>query len=112
MMALDVGPATVAAFIKRLPAINTIIWNGPLGAFETTPFDASTNELAEAIATATEAGTLGSVGGGGDTVSALKLAGVLAIVVAATAPIGSTYWSDCEALLHCRRASHPPPSCG
>jgi len=75
-MALDVGPATVAAFIKRLPAINTIIWNGPLGAFETKPFDASTNELAEAIAKATEAGTLVSVGGGGDTVSALKLAGV------------------------------------
>jgi len=76
MMALDVGPATVAAFIKRLPAINTIIWNGPLGAFETKPFDASTNALAEAIAKATEAGTLVSVGGGGDTVSALKLAGV------------------------------------
>jgi phosphoglycerate kinase len=74
-MALDVGPATVAAFIKRLPAINTILWNGPLGAFETKPFDASTNELAEAIAKATEAGTLISVGGGGDTVSALKLAG-------------------------------------
>jgi len=76
MMALDVGPATVAAFIKRLPSINTIIWNGPLGAFETKPFDASTNALAEAIAQATEAGTLVSVGGGGDTVSALKLAGV------------------------------------
>jgi phosphoglycerate kinase len=76
MMALDVGPATVAAFIKRLPGINTIIWNGPLGAFETKPFDASTNALAEAIAQATEAGTLVSVGGGGDTVSALKLAGV------------------------------------
>ncbi|OYV25740.1 MAG: phosphoglycerate kinase, partial [Acidocella sp. 20-63-7] len=50
MMALDVGPATVAAFIKRLPTIQTIIWNGPLGAFETKPFDASTNALAEAIA--------------------------------------------------------------
>lgn len=76
MMALDVGPATVAAFIKRLPEIKTIIWNGPLGAFETKPFDASTNELAEAIAKATEEGKIISVGGGGDTVSALKLAGV------------------------------------
>ena len=76
MMALDVGPATVAALIKRLPEIKTIIWNGPLGAFETKPFDASTNELAEAIAQATEAGKIVSVGGGGDTVSALKLAGV------------------------------------
>jgi phosphoglycerate kinase len=75
-MALDVGPATVAAFIKRLPEIKTIIWNGPLGAFETKPFDASTNALAEAIAKATEAGQIVSVGGGGDTVSALKLAGV------------------------------------
>jgi phosphoglycerate kinase len=75
MMALDVGPATVAAFIARLPEIKTIIWNGPLGAFETKPFDASTNALADAIAAATKAGKIISVGGGGDTVSALKLAG-------------------------------------
>ncbi len=75
-MALDVGPATVSAFIKRLPDIKTIIWNGPLGAFETKPFDAATNELAEAIAKATDEGKIVSVGGGGDTVSALKLAGV------------------------------------
>jgi phosphoglycerate kinase len=75
-MALDVGPATVAAFIKRLPEIRTIIWNGPLGAFETKPFDASTNALADAIAVATQDGRVISVGGGGDTVSALKMAGV------------------------------------
>ncbi len=75
-MALDVGPATVDAFIHRLPEIKTIIWNGPLGAFETKPFDASTNTLANAIAEATKAGKVISVGGGGDTVSALKLAGV------------------------------------
>ncbi|MBU6418348.1 MAG: phosphoglycerate kinase [Proteobacteria bacterium] len=75
-MALDVGPATVDAFIKRLPEIKTIIWNGPLGAFETKPFDASTNTLASAIAQATKEGKVISVGGGGDTVSALKLAGV------------------------------------
>jgi phosphoglycerate kinase len=74
-LALDVGPATVAAFIARLPEIKTIIWNGPLGAFETKPFDASTNALADAIAKATSAGKIISVGGGGDTVSALKLAG-------------------------------------
>src|ERR1700689_3250430 len=76
MMALDVGPATVAALIRRLPHIKTIIWNGPLGAFETKPFDASTNALADAIAKATKGGKIISVGGGGDTVSALKLAGV------------------------------------
>lgn len=75
-MALDVGPATVEAFIARLPNIKTIIWNGPLGAFETKPFDASTNALAKAIAEATKSGKIISVGGGGDTVSALKLAGV------------------------------------
>ncbi|MBU6449294.1 MAG: phosphoglycerate kinase [Rhodospirillales bacterium] len=75
-MALDVGPATVDAFISRLPEIKTIIWNGPLGAFETKPFDASTNTLAQAIAQATKDGKVISVGGGGDTVSALKLAGV------------------------------------
>ena len=75
-MALDVGPATVEAFVRRLPEIKTIIWNGPLGAFETKPFDASTNTLASAIAEATKAGKVISVGGGGDTVSALKLAGV------------------------------------
>jgi phosphoglycerate kinase len=75
MMALDVGPATVAALIARLPSIKTLLWNGPLGAFETPPFQAATNALADAVAKATIAGTLVSVGGGGDTVSALRLAG-------------------------------------
>ncbi len=75
-MALDVGPRTAASLIARLPGIKTLIWNGPLGAFETKPFDAATNALAAAVAKATAAGTLISVGGGGDTVSALRLAGV------------------------------------
>jgi phosphoglycerate kinase len=75
MMALDVGPATVHALIQRLPRVKTLIWNGPLGAFETPPFQAATNALAEAVAAATVEGTLVSVGGGGDTVSALRLAG-------------------------------------
>jgi phosphoglycerate kinase len=74
-MALDVGPASVDAFIQRLPEIKTIIWNGPLGAFEIPPFDAATNKLAVAVADATEKGLV-SVGGGGDTVSALRGAGV------------------------------------
>ena len=76
MMALDVGPATVEALIKRLPQIKTIIWNGPLGAFEIPPFDAATNALATAVADATAKSGLISVGGGGDTVSALRAAGV------------------------------------
>jgi len=74
-MALDVGPATVHALIQKLPHVKTLIWNGPLGAFETPPFAAATNALADAVVKATIAGTLVSVGGGGDTVSALRLAG-------------------------------------
>ena len=53
------------------------MWNGPLGAFETPPFEAATMALAHAVAIATEAGTLRSVAGGGDTVSALRQAGVI-----------------------------------
>jgi phosphoglycerate kinase len=75
MMALDVGPATVDGLIARLPSIRTVIWNGPLGAFETPPFHMATSRLAAAIAAATDAKTLISVGGGGDTVSALRMAG-------------------------------------
>ena len=75
-MALDVGPATVAAIVARLPAMKTLIWNGPLGAFETPPFDAATNALAKAVAEATATNGLISVGGGGDTVSAMRGAGV------------------------------------
>jgi phosphoglycerate kinase len=76
-MMLDVGPATVADLAARLPGWRTLVWNGPLGAFETPPFDTATTALALAVAEATEAGTLRSVAGGGDTVSALKHAGVM-----------------------------------
>ena len=76
-MMLDVGPGTVEALIGRLPGLRTLVWNGPLGAFETPPFDAATTALAVAVAAATKAGTLRSVGGGGDTVSALRHAGVI-----------------------------------
>jgi len=76
-MILDVGPRTVAAIVARLAAVKTLVWNGPVGAFEFPPFDAATTAIAHAVAAATAAGTLRSVGGGGDTVSALKHAGVL-----------------------------------
>jgi phosphoglycerate kinase len=76
-MVLDVGPETVAAITARLPSLKTLVWNGPLGAFETPPFDAATVALARAVADATDAGRLRSVAGGGDTVSALKHAGVV-----------------------------------
>ena len=59
------------------PGLKTLVWNGPLGAFETPPFDAATTALAEAVAAATTAGSLRSVAGGGDTVSALRQAGVV-----------------------------------
>jgi phosphoglycerate kinase len=75
-MILDVGPASVAALTARLPSLKTLVWNGPLGAFETPPFDEATVALAKAVAAATKAGTLRSVAGGGDTVSALRHAGV------------------------------------
>jgi phosphoglycerate kinase len=76
-MILDVGPATVARLVARLGDIRTLVWNGPLGAFETPPFDAGTIALAQAVAAATAAGRLRSVVGGGDTVAALRQAGVL-----------------------------------
>jgi phosphoglycerate kinase len=76
-MILDVGPATVAALTNQLATLKTLVWNGPLGAFETPPFDAATNAFAMAVADATQKGALRSVAGGGDTVSALRHAGVL-----------------------------------
>jgi phosphoglycerate kinase len=76
-MILDVGPETVARLQAVLPSLKTLVWNGPLGAFETPPFAAGTVALAHAVAKATEAGGLRSVAGGGDTVAALKQAGVL-----------------------------------
>ena len=76
-MILDIGPASVAALIARLPSLKTLVWNGPVGAFETPPFDAATMALAKAVAEATGRGALRSVAGGGDTVSALRQAGVL-----------------------------------
>jgi len=75
-MMLDVGPATVQALIAKLASVKTLVWNGPLGAFETAPFDAATVGLARAVAAATQSGALLSVAGGGDTVSALRHAGV------------------------------------
>ena len=76
-MILDVGPASVAALTARLATMRTLVWNGPLGAFETPPFDTATMAVADWVATATAAGKLRSVAGGGDTVSALRQAGVI-----------------------------------
>jgi phosphoglycerate kinase len=75
-MILDAGPATVKALEAVFEGARTLIWNGPLGAFEITPFDAATNAAAQTVARLTRAGGLISVAGGGDTVAALNQAGV------------------------------------
>jgi phosphoglycerate kinase len=75
-MILDVGPVSIAQFRQRLATSRTLVWNGPLGAFETSPFDCGTVAAAKAAAQATRAGELLSVAGGGDTVAALAHAGV------------------------------------
>src|SRR4249919_642571 len=75
-MILDVGPAAVEALADVLKTCRTLVWNGPLGAFETPPFDTATVALAKAAAALTKDGGLVSVAGGGDTVAALNLAGV------------------------------------
>ena len=75
-MILDIGPQSAAQLAERLEACKSLVWNGPLGAFETPPFDAGTNTVAVAAAGLTRAGKLVSVAGGGDTVAALSHAGV------------------------------------
>ena len=73
-MILDVGPESSAALNQHLANCGTLLWNGPLGAFEVTPFDAGTNAVARRAAELTAAGSLVSVAGGGDTVAALRRA--------------------------------------
>ena len=75
-MMLDIGKETVAALDKVLQTAKTVLWNGPMGAFETAPFDAGTVAVAKKVADLTEAKKLLSVAGGGDTVAALAHAGV------------------------------------
>jgi phosphoglycerate kinase len=75
-MILDAGPGSVAAVAVKLDKAATLVWNGPLGAFELTPFDAATVAAARHAAALTKAGKLLSVAGGGDTVAALNHAGV------------------------------------
>ena len=75
-MILDIGPAAVEALADVLKTCRTLVWNGPLGAFEMPPFDAATVALAKTAAALTKEGSLVSVAGGGDTVAALNHAGV------------------------------------
>ncbi len=75
-MILDIGPAATEALADVLKTCRTLVWNGPLGAFETAPFDVATVSLARTAAALTAEGSLVSVAGGGDTVAALNQAGV------------------------------------
>jgi phosphoglycerate kinase len=75
-MILDIGPKSVEDFGERLKGVRTLLWNGPVGAFETPPFGEGTFALAKLAAELTKKGQLVSVAGGGDTVAALNIAGV------------------------------------
>ena len=75
-MILDIGPSAIEALADVLKTCRTLVWNGPLGAFETEPFDTATVALARTAAALTKEGSLVSVAGGGDTVAALNQAGV------------------------------------
>jgi phosphoglycerate kinase len=75
-MILDVGPDSVNAIAERLDGAKTLVWNGPLGAFETKPFDTATLEAARYAARRVKEAGLVAVAGGGDTVAALAAAGV------------------------------------
>jgi len=77
-MILDAGPKAVARIGEILDGAKTLIWNGPLGAFEIEPFDTATNAAAQKAAALSKAGQLTSVAGGGDTVAALNQAGAAA----------------------------------
>lgn len=76
-MILDIGHSSIEALLARLEACRTLLWNGPLGAFEVAPFDRGTTTVARAAARLTKQGRLLSVAGGGDTVAALAKAGVV-----------------------------------
>lgn len=76
-MILDIGPASVDAINERLAGCRTLLWNGPMGAFEIEPFDRGTTAVARKAAELTDAGKLTTVAGGGDTVAALAHADVL-----------------------------------
>ena len=75
-MMLDVGPEAIANAITAIKGAKTVLWNGPMGAFEIPPFDTATVAVAKAVAEQTKAGNITSVAGGGDTVAALNVAGV------------------------------------
>jgi phosphoglycerate kinase len=98
-MILDVGPHTVEHIVSVLARMKTLVWNGPLGAFETEPFDTGTVAVAEAAAELTQAGHLVSIAGGGDTVAALNAANAAARFTYVSAAGGAFLeWMEGKAL--------------
>ncbi len=76
LTAVDIGPDSVRLFVDEIKTSKTVVWNGPLGAFETSPFDVSTVSIARSIASLTDSGKIRSIAGGGDTVSAIMHCGL------------------------------------
>jgi phosphoglycerate kinase len=98
-MILDIGPRTIDALRGTLSTTATVLWNGPFGAFELTPFDTGTNAVARVVADMTRAGKIVSVAGGGDTVAALNQAGAAdAFTYVSTAGGAFLEWLEGKAL--------------
>ncbi len=98
-MILDAGDASVREINAALSTAKTVIWNGPLGAFELTPFDRATVAVARHVAGLTQSGQLVSVAGGGDTVSALNHAGIAGdLTYVSTAGGAFLEWMEGKAL--------------
>ncbi len=76
LTAVDIGPESVRLFVDEIKSSKTVVWNGPVGAFETSPFDVSTASIARSIAYLTDSGKIRSIAGGGDTVSAIMHCGL------------------------------------
>jgi len=89
MMGLDIGPKTTAAYEAVLGGAGTVVWNGPMGVFETQPFDAGTVAIARALAAATRNGAI-TIVGGGDSAAAVELAGLSAEVTHVSTGGGAT----------------------
>ena len=110
-MILDIGPAAVEALGDVLKNCRTLVWNGPLGAFEIPPFDTATVALARVAAALTRDGTLVSVAGGGDTVAALNHAGVAAdFSFISTAGGAFLEWMEGRDLPGVAALTHLPPN--
>ncbi len=98
-MILDIGPQSIERVKAAIDDAATLVWNGPFGAFEMPPFDNGTVLAARHAAARTQAGTLVSVAGGGDTVAALNAAGVAdAFTYVSTAGGAFLEWMEGKAL--------------